>query len=117
MKWNFFLTFISILLALLLGYWTFSIAEGRDNDTICGVCSAICFIATLVPTFAVGHESGRIAVNLRILAGVCFALFVISHFCFAIFGVKMPYYVIVNGIVLLIFLALYYAIGKTNSFK
>jgi hypothetical protein len=112
MKVNIFYLCIGFAIALILAYWVFSVAEGDKNDTISGVCSAICFMATLIPLFAIAHKSSRIAVNLRLLAAVFFVLFVICHFCFAAFGVRMPYYVIVNLIALLIFFAIYHWIGK-----
>ena len=50
MKANPFLTFISVMLAALLGYLAFTAANGKDNDVICGIGSCICFAATLIPT-------------------------------------------------------------------
>ena len=108
MKVNAFLTVISVLLALLLAYWTFNIAQGQENAAVCGVCSVVCFMGTLVPLLAIKHESGRISTNIRVLSLVFFLLFVVSHFCFANFGVRMPYYVIVNSIAFLVFLTLFY---------
>ena len=117
MKTNFFFICISTLIALLLAYWAFYIAEGKENDVVCGVCSALCFLCTLIPTFGISHEYPRISTNLRVLSIVFFLLFVVSHFCFATFGVRMPYYVIVNALALLIYLAIYYGIGfKTSNF-
>ena len=114
MKVDAFLTVISVLLALLLAYWTFNIAQGQENATVCGVCSVVCFMGTLVPLLAIKHESGRISTNIRVLSLVFFLLFVISHFCFAGFGVKMPYYIIVNGIILMIYLAIFYKMQSIN---
>lgn len=115
MKANIFLSCISVLLALLLAYWTFSIAKGQENDIVCGVCSGVCFVATLLPMLAIRYDSGRQTTNLRILSMLFFVVFLISHFCFASLGIRMPYYVIVNGLVLLIFIALLYTISKNNE--
>jgi hypothetical protein len=112
MKVNVFFFGIGIVMALLLAYWAFSIAEGQANDKICGIGSAICFMGTLIPMLGIGHDSSRISVNLRILSAVFFLIFLVSHFCLAIFGVRMPYYVIVNALLLLVFIAIYYGIGK-----
>ncbi|MGM9856903.1 MAG: hypothetical protein ACI30Y_03770 [Candidatus Limisoma sp.] len=54
------------------------------------------------------YETGRLGVNIRIISSLFFTIFAISHFCFAGFGVKMPYYIIVNGIMLMIYLAIFY---------
>ena len=106
MKANLFLTFISVMLAALLGYLAFNVANGEENDVICGIGSCICFAVTLIPTMGLQYESGKLSV----LSSIFFVLFVISHFCYAGFGVKMPYYIIVNGIMLMIYLAIFYKI-------
>ena len=110
MKINIFLSSISIVLACLFGILAFNIAEGNENDTICGVGSGVCFVTTLIPMMGLQYESTRQGTNIRILSSVFFVIFLISHFCFAIFGVKMPFYIISNGILLIIYLAIYYKI-------
>ena len=50
MKANLFLSFISVMLAALLGYLAFNVANGEENDVICGIGSCICFAVTLIPT-------------------------------------------------------------------
>ena len=108
MKANLFLTSNSVMLAALLGYLAFNVANGEDNDVICGIGSCICFAVTLIPTMGLQYESGKLSVNIRVFSSIFFVLFVISHFCYAGFGVKMPYYIIVNGIMLMIYLAFFY---------
>lgn len=108
MKVNIFLTLISISLAALVGYLAFNVASGDENDMICGIGSGICFVATLIPAMGLQYESSRLGVNIRLFSAVFFILFAISHFCFAGIGVKMPYYIIVNGVMLLIFFAIFY---------
>ena len=115
MKANAFLTLISILLAGLLGYWVYSVSEGKEQDIFCGICSTICFLFTAIPIVGLKYESGRMGVNVRILSGLFFVAFLISHFCFAYFGVKMPLYVIVNGILLVIFFALLYKLSEMRE--
>ena len=116
MKANLVLTFISVMLAALLGYLAFNVANGEDNNVICGIGSCICFAATLIPTMGLQYESGRLSVNIRVLSSIFFVLFAISHFCFAGFGVKIPFYFIVNGIMLMIYLAIFYKIqGVKNT--
>lgn len=115
MKVNIFFICIGTLIALLLGYLAFYVAEDKENDVICGVCSALCFICTLIPILGISHKSTRISINLRVLSVVFFLLFVVSHFYFAVYGVRMPYYVIVNALILLVYMAIYYGIGFKSS--
>lgn len=108
MKVNIFLTLISVMLAALVGYLAYIVASGDGNDAICGIGSGICFVATLIPTIGLQYKSGNLGVNIRLLSAIFFIIFVISNFCFAGFGVKMPYYIIVNGILLMIYLVVFY---------
>lgn len=108
MKANIFLTLISIVLATLVGYLAYNVASGDENDMICGISSGICFATTLIPTIGIQYKSGRLGTNIRVFSALFFIVFAISHFCFAGYGVKMPYYIIVNGIMLMIYLAIFY---------
>ena len=80
MKANIFLTLISLILAGLIGYWVFSNAEGKEQDMLCGICSTVCFLATLIPAIGLRYESDRIGTNIRVLSGLFFIAFLISHF-------------------------------------
>lgn len=96
------------MLAALVGYLAYNVASGDENDMVCGIGSGICFAATLIPTMGLQYKSDRLGINIRVLSSIFFIIFAISHFCFAGFGVKMPYYIIVNGIILMIYLAILY---------
>lgn len=115
MKVNVFLTLLSIALSALIGYLAFNVADGKENDVICGIGSTICFLATLIPTIGLQYDTSRLGVNLRIFSALCFLVFLISHFCFARFGVTMPYYVICNGIILIIYLVVFYKMQGINK--
>lgn len=115
MKINIFLTLISVALALLVGYLAYSVAAGDLHDVVCGVGSTICFIATLIPSMALTFESSKVGANVRVLSVLFFVVFLISHFCFAGFGVKMPYYIICNGLILLVYLAIVYKMSSIKS--
>ena len=108
MKVNAFLTIIAVLLGALLGYFAYSVAEDKPNDMLCGIGSGLCFIVALIPAMGLQYESGRLGVNIRLLSVLFLAVFLVSHFCFAGLGVKIPSYLIVNGVLLLIFLAVFY---------
>lgn len=114
MKVNIFLTVVAALLSALLGYWAFYIAQGAPQDMLCGIGSSICFLATLVPIMGLQYTDGRLGVNIRIFSLLFFILFIISNFCFAGYGIKMPLYLILNGVALLIYLAVLYKMMGTK---
>ena len=102
------------MLATLVGYFAYNVACEDENNMVCGIGSGVCFAVTLIPTMGLQYESVRLGANIRVLSVLFFIVFAISHFCFAGFGVKMPYYIIVNGIMLMIYLAIFY---KMQSVK
>lgn len=108
MKANVFMTVIAVLLGALLGYWAYDVAEGEPNDVMCGIATAVCLAATLIPTMGLRYGSRRMGVNIRLVSAMFFVLFLVSHFLFAAFGVRMPYYLLVNGLLLLVYLAVFY---------
>lgn len=115
MKVNVFLTMISIMLALLIGYLSYLIAEGKENDLLCGIGTSVCLITTLIPTIGLQYESGRLGVSIRVLSTLFFIVFLVCNFCFAGFGINVPYYIITNGIMLLIFLVIFYKMQNIKS--
>lgn len=115
MKVNIFLTTLSVMLALLIGYLAFNIAEGKENDILCGIGSFICLTATLVPIIGLRYESSRLGTNIRVFSSLFFLIFLISNCCFAGFGINLPYYIITHGILLIIFLALLYELQNIKS--
>lgn len=108
MKINVFLTFICLLLTGILGYSTFTIAEGHENALLGSIVSSICFASTLIPMIGLQYESSKLGVNIRILSGLFFVVFLISNYCYALWGINLPNYLIVNGIIFVIVLAILY---------
>ena len=112
MKCDIILTICAILIAALLGYWAFDIASADENAVICGMGSFLSFGLTLVSALGLRCPSSRGNINLRLLSVIAFILLAISNFSFAFLRVKMPLYIVINGILLLCFLISYYCILK-----
>lgn len=115
MKINVFLSFISFALAALLSYWAFDVASEDTNAAICGIGSLLSFCATLIPTIGLHYKTLRLGTNIRIISALFFTMSLISQFCFAGFGIKMPYYVIVNGIILTVYFAIFYKLQRVKD--
>lgn len=114
-KVNAVLVAISVALSCLIGYLAFSIGEGKENDVLCGVFSTVCFMATTVPVVGLQYGQTRLGVNVRVMSSLFFVLFLVSHFCFAAIGIKMPYYIILNGILLLVYCGVLYKMLQINK--
>ena len=108
MKANIFLIISSIGLAALFGILAYHVAGDDPNDVACGIGSTICFATTLIPLMGLKYTITKLGISIRVLSLLFFLAMLVSNFCFAGFGVNLPYYIIVNGILLLIFLAIVY---------
>lgn len=116
MKLNFVPSLLAVIISALLGYAVYSVADIDPNAILAGVVSTICFIVTLILAIGVGYEDGKISVNIRILSLSALIVMLISHFAFAATIVKMPYYLIVNGLILCIYLCIVYYVNSLKRY-
>ena len=115
MKMNVFLTILGIAISCLVGYLVYYTANGSDNSIACGVISSLSFTITLVPAIGFKYESTRLGINARVLALVFFTIFVVEHFCAALFGLSMPVYISFTGICAAVYLAIMYKISQIDD--
>ena len=108
MKCNVFPAIIAVVIACLLAYLAYTIAEGKENDVVCGIVSFVCFASTLVSTLSLRTDSSRLNINLRVMSTVFFTVFIVVNFVFAATTLTMPYYVIINALLVTIFMAALY---------
>lgn len=101
---------ISALIAALSGYAIFTYAVVENNNLL-GVGSAITMTLTLLGVFGFSLERKRKAINIHIVSGIFNALFLIISIVFAfLHNFSGPTYLIINGILLLIWLLITYGI-------
>lgn len=110
MKINLILTVIAALVVGLLVYWVHTVIQAPDAVDTMTYGSGICFIVTLLPIVGIQYDSSRLGINIRIVSTLFFVAFLVSQFCFANFVSNIPLYVIVNGLLLVIFLLVFYKI-------
>lgn len=115
MKINKFNFAIGLSLALLLAYWVWDIANGHENHIVAGIASLISFTVTLLPTMGISYENTRVAVNVRSASTIFFLIMLINNFGFALWGVRMPLYVIITGILTLVDLLIIYKLSKMDD--
>ena len=115
MRINIVLTLIAIVLSLLLGYWVYSIAGTDIYATLAGVSSAICFAIPLILALGVRYNTSSAVVNMRAISSVFLIIMLVLHFYYAATGINMPYYVIINGILICVYVVIVYAIIKSKQ--
>lgn len=108
--------FIVIAMAALIAYGFYALGCDENNKVLC-IGSGVMSLFMLMATFGVDFKNPRASANIKVLSIVFFAASLISNFIFAFIGFTEPYvaYIIVNGIILLVWLLIANAIGKAKQ--
>ena len=115
MRWNIFLTIICILLSALDAYWIYNLAAEHEYVLAITIESGICFATSLVPLIALDYQASRVGINIRVASGLCFVVFQIIHIVFTIAKLELPYFITINGALLLLFVAFLYKFSRKEE--
>lgn len=113
MKLNPITTIIAMAISAIIAYCLYSWCKS-DNQILLSIGGFLSLFVTFMFTIGVSFEQNRTTTNIRFLSGVFFAFAFISNMIFAFLQFSVPAYVLVNGILLLIWLLVVYGIKKAN---
>ena len=106
MKINWILVLISLGISAFVGYGFFS---GTGNMLLTVGSGAFLF-ATLFGMF--GISFGRGSTNIKIFSGIFLVLALAEHLIFVFSGFRQPAYIVITGILFLLYLLIFYGIVK-----
>lgn len=115
MKVNVVPVIIAVTASVLFAYALYSMCKTQGQETLLAIGGFVCLFLTLALGVAVRFEQGRTSANTAVLGWVFFFLLLISHFIFAFVQFTTPLYIIINGILLLIFIGVTYSIAKAKQ--
>lgn len=115
MKPNIFLIVVSVLIAALSGYGFYAANSGEAFCLLLSFGSGLTFATTLSGTLGIRPKERAGNVNFKIVSAIFFVLFLISNLLFGFIGMRVAPYIIVNGIILLIYAIIEYGIIKSNE--
>lgn len=115
MKINIIPSVIAIALAALLGYAVYSVAGDNPNKETAFAVSGVCFLICFLLGFGVSYEDSRKGISLNILSLISAIIMAISQFCFACYGINFRPYIIVNGVILLLYLLVFYGVYNSEQ--
>jgi hypothetical protein len=114
MKINIIMLGIAFAIAALAGYGFYS-ANGAEGDIplASALGSGIALFVTLSGIIAIGTKTNSgAAPNIRWVSVVFFVLVLIEQIVFTVIKFRLPPYIVVTGILTLVYLFIAYAIGK-----
>ncbi len=114
MKIDFVKTLIAFAVSALITYGLFSISE-NENKLLLSYGSFIFLAITLALTISVNFKFPRATTNIRVVSGIFFIIALVSNIIFSFFHFSIPSYIIINGILLLIYVLLVYSINKAKQ--
>jgi hypothetical protein len=113
MKVNVVMLVIALAMAALVGYGFFSANSGEPYRMVLAIGAGIVLFVTIGGAIAIRSATGRGSVgNIRVLSALFLVLFVVEQLIFSFVSLRLPPYIIVTGIMLLVYVLIVYAVGK-----
>ena len=114
MKINFVQTIIAIAVSLLIAYGLYSF-HSSENKILLSAGSFVFLATALVMTIGASFELPRTTTNIKVVSGIFFVIALISNLIFTFINFSVPSYVIINGILLLVFILIAHSINKAKQ--
>jgi hypothetical protein len=114
MKINFVQTIIAIAVSLLIAYGLYSFHDS-ENKILLSAGSFVFIATTLVMSIGASFELQRTTTNIRVVSGIFFVIALISNMIFTFVNFSVPSYVIINGILILVFILNVYLIKQAKQ--
>jgi hypothetical protein len=110
MKINVFLIIICVAIAGLLTFGFFQATKGETYRILFTIGAFLSFFTTLGGLLAWKTPDGGSATNVKIVSVLFFIVLLIEHIIFSIAGINLTAYVIITGIILILFVLIFYLI-------
>ncbi len=108
-------TIIALGISVLLAYALFEVCHTEGGEWLLAIGGGICLFSPLFTCLGVRFELSRTSANVAVVGAVFFCIMVISNAAFAYLQFATHSYIIINGILLLLFLLIEYLIAKTKQ--
>lgn len=114
MKINNILLIISVAICLLIAYGFFVFSS--TNNLVLSLGSFVTIIIPATLLLAISPKNSKIRLNVKIISGLFFALFIIIHIIFTFFTSEIhSISLFINGLLFLVFITVVYKLFKIND--
>lgn len=103
MKIDWIKSIITILLCGLLAYAFYAICDVEELKWLLTVSSFATMCITCLCTIGLSLKAARTAVMFKTFSGISFAGFIALNLCFSFIEFNIPFYIILNGVLLLLY--------------
>ncbi len=111
---KFFQLIIAIALSALMSFGFYSM-DIESNKLLISIGGFVFFAITLACTIGIQFETAGVSTNVRVLSSIFFVVGLVSPIVFSFFSSSVPLYVLVNGIVILVYALIVNGLIKAAS--
>jgi hypothetical protein len=111
MKINWFLTFIALAIAALAAFGFYSANVDETYRALITIGAGLSLFITLGGILALSSPNGG-SLNIKVTSVLFFIALLIEHLVFGFTAIKLAPYVIITGILLLVYVLICYAITR-----
>lgn len=115
MKCNVFLTILSVLIAALIAYGFYAANNEEVYVLLLSIGAGVTSALTLTGLLGITTTGRTGGANIKALSAIFFLFFSISNLIFSFTAVKIAPYIIVNGILFILYLICVYGIVKSRQ--
>lgn len=113
MKLSFIPSIIAFAASALIAFGLYSWCHCENMQLLITIFGGISLLLTVGATFALSTQNSRSTVNIKVASGIFALLLLISNAIFCVLtAFSMASYVIINGVLLLAWFIIMYAIAK-----
>jgi hypothetical protein len=112
MKVNPVMLAVTIGIAALVAFGFFAGNQGESYRWLITAGSAVAVLLTAGGLLALSPEGGGSTVNIKAASALFFILLLVEHLIFSFTAVKLAPYVVITGILLLLYIIVCYAVSK-----
>lgn len=114
MKIDFIKSLVAVVISTLLAYACYSICKYENVQTLATIGNFLTIATPLMFAIGVEAKAERTAVMLKTLSWIVVLAEVVTNGIFICFDFSIPAYIIVNGLILMLYLLIYSSIYKKH---
>ena len=107
--------FFAAAISALIAYALYIFCKTEGQELLLAIGGGISLFLPLATCFGVRFPQGRTSANIATIGGVFFAILLITQIIFTFVQFSTPVFVIVTGLLLLVFLSSVYAVAKAKQ--
>lgn len=115
MKISVFPALLSVVLTAALTYLVYHIGREDENSVLLTIGTAVTSLSTLAFAMSFKLANERVGMNIKLCSAFFFVFMYIANLCFAWIGVNIPFYIILQTILLVFYLFIVWKLSVVKN--